>query len=912
MPNVLTVIKIGAKPVKGLCRIGALISRCGLIGVCELLGARTTTAKTMVGCIALGALQITGVRKTQTMRFRKWLGTRIIQCASRTHTGRGMVKRVRNLHYANNRDLPVPALNPAPVNTRNRYNATRFIDRVCQELAGPDKRYDVSISHRETRRGIRGARMVIAPNDLYAEPRYDHIQSLDVVTFVDTDYYVTDEELSSYAGHHMVLYSLCPDGLAGEGPNSAWRFVDETTVVESVAGGTDYIHPVWDWNRDKLVLSRGCFTYFYEVVQHDVGSARKVTVLILRKTVYIPYAIMKVIVPGIDTLRLRRMEVERHQRYLVGIFGTPGKRKVNLLPVGSIDIPATKIDTRHWEALAIKAKGINPDTKKASLLPSDVQQYMRLIKDETEVIKNDQHFTVSDYFTSCYQKPRELTFQCSTNARGEIVDEVCEQVIEPVAPPIVPHAVAPATSNNNVERSMGTRLADIINEVRFDDEMQQYAREFAALIVPDKMVGRLVPLDDNTVKEKQNRPQQVAARRNITKGRIDHHNTIGGKPYKLQTEAFPKRDANLKPGDIRLIQKVPEHHMLGLSSFMYPMATYMKQKHGRFYMPGKTPQRVAQSLQNCYRARGALRGGDYSRMDGRTSIDYRKYVSTPILMRAFPEVYHEHLGKMLQSEEIATVKHYKSGSVVETQGAVLSGSSLTTFGNTMHSAFNEYAARRKAGQSPEEALKAMGLYYGDDSLFEWAYGEQIVATANKLGMCMTFEEMPEGAAPERCVFLSRVYPNIDTCLFSYPCFRKALAKLTVSTNPIARTPEGKVAMCVLKGEACANVNGHVPVIGPFARLMANSGKVSQKHRDAILKSDGDLRYAFKHMPSKVELSYSERDLFLHNIALDLSISVGELNGYDETLRGFKSLKQAAGLKLASDGPECPDWGYWLK
>lgn len=867
-----------------------------------------------ITAMALGTCAVVAYKctSTQTMYPRKLLTTLLIDCVSTKLVSRKLVARVKNSKFT-----PIVAKakdgSACPRSFGHRYNATRFIDSLCSTLAGPDSRYDVSVSHRETRNGTRGARMTIAPKDLMSASKYDVIRNDDVVTFIDTDYYLSDDELSSYAGRHMLLYSLCPDGLAGAGPDSRWRFVSEDTIVEVVRRGATYTHSVWDWNRDFVVLYRNCCTYLYEVIQFDIGEARKVTALVHARTIYLPKFLTTRLIPGLSDHGLRRIGVEKHGDYLIGTFGEIGKEKINLLPITRANVPPVKIDPVHWEALRIKSKAVNPDTKKASLLASDVEDYMRRVRDEKvgEPIGFHQFYLVHEYFTQCYQKSRNLTFQCNTNASGELTLTEPPTIVYPIAPAIVPPAVGAARSTENSERSFQSRLVAVKNEVEFDEETKQFAAEFAKLIVPDKMVGKITPVDRNVVKEKQSRPGQIANRSRITNGALDNNNESGNMKS-ITTEAFIKMEANENGGDPRTIQQVPPFHTLGLSCFTYPLGDYMKAKHGAWYMPGKKPTEIARAIRNCDKHHSRLSGGDYSRMDGRTSLGYRHHVIRNTFLRAFDPVYHERLCGLLDSEDEALVKTRGVKLTVRTLGAILSGSPLTTFGNTIDNSFNEYCTRRRIGQTPTEAFRNLGLYYGDDSLFEAEIADKVTETATSLGMKMTLEDEPEGSPAGRYVFLSRVYPDVRTNDASYPVVRRALSKLIVTTNQLAKTERGKRAMCVVKGEAFTMVNGHVPIVGPLARLMAKSGKPTDKERRAVLNSDRDICWAIKHAPAPVQLSNSQRELFVASIARDLGRPVNEIDELDRVLCDAKSLDEIVGLKLESFDRVCPEWARWLK
>jgi hypothetical protein len=814
------------------------------------------------------------------------------------------INAVRALVFTR-RHFVMPVGHPHPICASTRIEASRFIGEIVDTLNrfNPKQcaRWDISIAPREEKMGAVGSRLYYTAKDAAFLPKYGTPNKSDIVTMVDTDYYLRGSDLSRYAGRDIVMYSLTPNALAGLGPENYWRFVSEDVVKESVNGGADYLHHIWNWNVDFVFIPGPSWlrpvTYMYEVVRHQIDEARSVTVLLKTREFYMPLRLLDWLVPGVAKHTPQRMSVQRSGDYLVGTFGTPGNMEINLLPVVGTDILPTKVRPQEWLTLGIMSKSMNADLKKCVLLPSDVNGLCSALK-----LKWGDHdkYRLSSYFSTTAFVVPSLTYQTDVGLYTTPREEIAFQV----APALVPPAVANAGGPEDKVAALEKRVEETKNVTQFDGGMIEFAREFVDCIVPAKLRGRLVPDAPEEIRARQNRPEQRNRRLKTVK-------QLQGNPKPVaKSNAFIKREANVQPGDPRVINTVTSDHQMTLSQFMYPVSRYMKRHHGKWFAVGKTPRDLGRTIQNSYKHLGPLTGGDYSRMDGRMSVDYRVHVFERLVRALFQQDHHEIVMAYLASERNAEIRMRGIGKRVKTEGANLSGSPNTTLLNTICAAFNEYAARRLAGQTKLEAFSKLGVYYGDDSLFGADVSTQIVEVANKLGMKMKLETNPDGSPAGRCVFLARVYPDISMTTVSYPDLRRILAKLCVSTNPRAKTVKGQKLMASLKGEASLLINEHVPIVGPLSRLMRDNVQVKQKERDVAIQTDKDLRYLFT-LKNKVDLSPTEENLLYDSIARDLGKTVSEVRLFHDTLMGAKDLTEVCGLKLASDKHILPQWQRWV-
>lgn len=785
-----------------------------------------------------------------------------------------------------------------PGNAQLRADASKFIDKIGNVIGG--RRYDVSISSREAGRGTVGARLMRTPKDLLSDDKHDMLRTGDMVSMIDTDCHMSLEELNSYAGHDIAMYTLRPGGLSGKGPESSWRFISPTTVQEDVSGGASYCHEVWDWGKDMVVLSKGCKTVVYDPISYPVGEGREVVLLLKARTIWLPLLLVNFLVPGIKDCMVARMGVEQHGKYLLGVFGKPGNRKVELLNSSLPDIDKISLPTTHWSALQIMSRAVNPDSKKAELRPSDVERYLNGVKMS---IGASGCYHVSDYFTGHHRALRAICYQ----SMGALETEVGEVNSYTIAPGPVAPAMSPVNSENNNDRALTERLVKVANTKAFPEDIIGYAAEFAQLVVPKSDEGKTVPLSTSEVASRQNAPSQ-RQRREKDKA----HLALKAKVLPIQ--AFMKHEAGPSVSDPRSINQVPVDQTCRLSRFMLASASFLKQRCKRWYAPGKNNKEMGRSLQNLVKKQGKQVGGDYSRMDGRTSVAYREHVFEPIVKRMFAEEYQEELKELLERERVAKIRMRKGRGKATTTGSNLSGSPATTQLNTLNAAFNEYAARRRAGQTPREAYEALGLYFGDDSVFAQPLAAAVTEVSNELGMKMTIEDEPEGSPPGRVVFLSRVYPDVLTTIHSYPCMVRALAKMQVTTNDMGKTEKGRQIMRVLKGTASQMVNGHVPIIGPYSRVLQGSGpEVSEADKAKACAMDRDLNWQLtsRAKQPEVTLSSAELDLFTASIARDLSIPPEEVRRLDALMRSCKDVASLSQITLAGGDAKLPEWAVWV-
>lgn len=790
-----------------------------------------------------------------------------------------------------------------------RAEATELISAVAARLG--KRRYDTSIAPRERRMGAVGSRQMRTAKDLLNDAVLDELLPDDLVTFVDTDYYLEEEDFAKFAGHDMALYGLQPTGLAGVTSDSVWAFEDGKTVVETVNGGAAYRHQVWDWGKDFYVFEARGSVYLYDPVVFTIRPNRVVVVLLLARTLSWG-TVARWLMPDLVEHKLARMAVEQQGEYLVGVFGRADQRIVSVRPRGTAHQASIDVPVACFKALEIAAKIPNTDRKLTShdLIPAAVERIMRTFKLQ-EWLKDrpESAYILSDYFTRSYKPFQLVNYQCG----GQLAFEDGKPTTVLAGVPLVGAGCGPTSSENNEAQAVKARIEEVRNDKAFSRELAGYGQEFARLLVVKPGLG--VPLDMHELRDKQSRPVQVARR-------VAEEQFLPNRGG-LATTSFQKRESYAKPGDPRLVNQVPTDHTNRLGAYSLAIKELFKKgRNARWYMPGKTPLEIAECLQGLQRNVGEqLAGCDYSRMDGRTSNGYREHVLLPVYLRYFHRSYHAEIRELLSKEQEASTRTQKFGIRAGLTGANISGSGITTDLNTLDSAFNEYVARRRLGQSPEMAFRRLGCYFGDDSAVDPNVFEDVKKVAEETGMSLTREPVPEEAGPGYVVFLSRVYPDIRATLASHPCTIRALRKLVTVQANAGERPAIVLARLGLKTAGVLISDPNVPVLSDWAKALVRvmglrDVKLSKEAWAGLIREDRgyEAKRALGAFPGAGPAS----DLLLSSIGWDLGLTVQEVRGLVARINAAKTENDLLGIAVATCGQFAspsdtvvPNDGVWV-
>lgn len=785
-----------------------------------------------------------------------------------------------------------------PVAAAQRSDASRFITSIAESLG--KTRYDTSISARERGGLATGPRQLRAAKDLLSDSQQAILGDDQFVSFIDTDYYLTEKELSTYAGHDIGMYGLQPDGLCGTTSESHWSFISKDTIVEEVKGGARYEHQIWDWSSDLVVMGRGWRTYVYDPITYQVGKARAVTVLLVARTIFLPLWFVEWLYPDLKKYRPRRMVVDEQGGFLVGSFGPPEDRVVSIKAANALGEDCVSIKPGTFRTLGIAAQIPNTDKKVVGyeLLPSAVE---RICKSMGEKVGTYGAYILSRLFTGTYTAKQLVNYQ---SVKGLVLEDGKPQVVM-AGVPLAGHGVGPTASYNNEARAVEERVVGVRNDTKFPPEMVGYSDEFAELVV--KYPGKGTPLSMEELRLEQTKPMQRMRR-------LEEQRFVPDEGKSLHTSSFQKKETYAKVGDPRLINQVPTDHTNRLGCYAIPFKKVVLggANNRKWFAVGKTPLSIAQGLRGLQKSVGGpLAGGDYSRMDGRTSVDYRINILEKCMHRHYGPQYRKELDELLSKERNAktTTKGHKVKANMG--GANLSGSGVTTILNTLNAAFNEYAARRVMGETPTQAFKKLGIYFGDDSALDSAVFDRTSQVAEKCGMKMTREEIPDDAGPGYVVFLSRVYPDIRTSLASHPCTVRALRKMCTVTAPTTAGEKVLRSKLQLKAKGVLATDSKVPLISNYAKALERVYPVTNTGRVWEHLIAEDKAYQHKVQVGAYPYEDGDEDLLAASVARELGIGVPELQLLMHRLDTAKTEQDLAAITLDGGAPELPDWATWV-
>lgn len=334
-----------------------------------------------------------------------------------------------------------------------------------------------------------------------------------------------------------------------------------------------------------------------------------------------------------------------------------------------------------------------------------------------------------------------------------------------VPPPVdtVPHV--PANTQANAQAGEHLRHEAIKNLMdKLPDNYARYAEEFVghfprAGVLPTCMEHIILNQDGSLQKARNARA-------------LDD-----GGDTSCTVKAFMKKEAYTECKDPRNISAVSTGFQLELSRYTYAVkAQVLKDIH--WYYPGRSLEGIAQALHalgvEAAKDGRMLAETDFSRYDGTISAALRKEVEFATYKQVLSADAWHGFHKLAIQELAAPAS--VGGRKYDPQGSRLSGSPLTTDGNTVISAYVDYCGNRLDGMDPAESWKCIGAHFGDDGVSRMNSSSKV---ASDLGLKLKLEERdPRG----RVGFLGRIFPLLASTPSSMQDPSRVWPKLTVTLN----------------------------------------------------------------------------------------------------------------------------------
>jgi hypothetical protein len=694
-------------------------------------------------------------------------------------------------------------------------------------------------------------------------------------------------------GRPVLLYTFYPESVAGT-VHEGYFTIKDDTVDYRVTGGKHVRHKIWNYNEDTLYTENSVVSFWQvmKAVFSWLTGGRFVagyTVSTVDQYNLSPHRRLVLIVPFAQTPSLEGISGEPLQRMKYTVPGgqfnlltlvrnDEKEPTVSLSQVGELCTAEMPLST--FESVVLGEKHAKTtflsDTIRRSLLPATAATVLHAyVKEHIAYQPCEVH--MAGQLARHYQSvdPRD---------DNDPYEQGTEYAREYAPGPLSETAVFPVESPNNDSCCIRGRLEEPQAKAkrrmrdRIPPRFYRYANEFIDLVLGDvKHTG--VPITVEQVNEKQNRPTQRARSERVMMDSAEE----------MSVKAFQKREAYNTVNNPRNISTVHATHTLQLSSFTYAFKEdVLKEKD--WYMPCRTPAEIAEAVQQLASECNELVETDFSRFDGSLTYWVRKHVEHALYLTWVSKDHKAELARLLLAELNPPARtrtgKYQPGC------SRLSGSPVTTDGNTEIVGFCGYASNREHGMSPQESIMKIGLGYGDDGLRTGEVPDAtLIRTAHMLGLDLRIEK--RATKHTSVSFLSRVFIDPWTTPASIQSPLRTLLKLHTTTNKM----DDIVCMGMAKTDGYLITDSQTPFIGDWCRAYQRNVRRTESDAEKMSR----IRYRKKQETNHMDdIPYWSRDeekksqpwpqgeqvRFLGLVADHLGVTSSELQAHLDTLINY--------------------------
>ena len=784
-----------------------------------------------------------------TLRGRRWLFTLIVD-RFRTVYDRRILSEIRgSFKFARMEPFQTRAgvSNHAhPGSAKSRCQATtsftkfiRFLGRTMAEGAGTNEatkpaweRYDIATSSRESKFGCSGERMVYDTSDLSQRFKNDRLKRNHFVTMIDVDFHLND--WGRYANNPVACYTRIPDAVSASTPEGHYRLVDVDGTVkmeETIKGGAVWRSGLWDFSSDRVIINgkwglTHTLSAIEKIPQPEFPGRYAVFVVPVAR-IWMPRSLLQALAVwlGIGPVTDNYPEMSHATNvwtdgeFVLGRFVRQAKNeKRNDIDVVSLryktqqDGFSTSIPHDTWRLILDETQS---DPKTANL--ATVQARLSAYRQYEGVSKADTgHW--ARYFKTCagvHREPMLINYTMDVDDEESFTDGKTAALL--ASPPIVEPGVSPTSCSKNDKSCVTERIIKVRNDVQppAGSPVCVWAEEFTALVTPSKP---LTPHSQEQVIEAQTRPTQKARNARYLNDGVNLEE-------ESKVKANQKKEVYVEPKAPRNISTVPTADTVNLGRFTYSMKEHLLATF-RWFMPGRNPKGTTNSIYNYCQPRKQVTETDYSKFDGTISPFLRK-LEQDIMLAAFEGEDKAELAEWLKRDtQVKGRTGY--GHAYQTKSSRLSGSQMTTIGNSLINAFVAYAAYRQAGFTPKQASTMIGPKYGDDGIDD--IRGDFVSVAAMLGLKIKADTRD---TTNFVTFCGRIYISPRTHRSSVFGPLKALRSLPVA----------------MKGtEHSDKVNGYLavdpqaPLVSDYARAIKRVHGYGDKHVEDFTTKQGPFPY----------------------------------------------------------------------
>lgn len=724
--------------------------------------------------------------------------------------------------------------------------------------------------------------------DLRQTLRRDTLGPNHWIIMTDVDYYVDMAWLASF-GIPILAYTFHPQAVSGKVPNGYFT-IENNSVIFHVNGGKSVEHPIWNYNVDTVYTknpTNGLWAALYDTCIRLFGFTNgkiRTTVSTIDKFAFgdkhrcivsmVPFATIDhgLLEDRSDGVELARMSYQiRHDDVPLNavIVIKPDGPVISVGKPGeyaSVELPLDRMEALRT-ANELTARPVLHDTVRRSKLDDlDAAVLHRLVVDESKMRPARVHVPgqLSDHYTSI--DPRDdlhPTEEGKTYARDYAPGPLTQTAVFPTECT----ANERATIRGRIDGPQAEGRARVSAAgTRKQNWARRCAQDFVKGLVPDHLAHTGIPMAASDVAERQNRPLQRA------RNEYNRMHTW----YNMMVRAFQKKEAYSTPKPPRNISTVPHGHNARLSGFTYAFKEDVLKKQD-WYCPCLTPKQIADRVyelaQNC----DSLVETDHSKFDGA----FQEFMKTNVVGAIYRRWVHKNhfveLDKLLRDENQNRCKT-RLGLPYAQGWSVLSGSPLTSDGGSIGNAFVGYFTNRTIGMDHDEAMRSIGLVYGDDGLRNGIpTDETIVDCASTLGFKIKIEN--RAARHNPVTFLARVFYDPWTSPASIQSPLRTLLKLHTTCCP--QTTMDIARLGIEKTRSYLVTDGHTPLVGDWCRAYQRAvGDVEPA------EFDSHSRYWDVFAPCD-SWPQEPHERFEQIVSDALGVSIGDLREHCEQLQAFE-------------------------
>jgi hypothetical protein len=777
----------------------------------------------------------------------------------------------------------------------------------------PGGRYDIGTSGREEKLGIPGYHGKYNLKDFLMENRDDPIPDNALMTFVDTDYYMSEEELSRWIFNRpAVLYTLQPHKIYHKNEESIVKFVSPNQIEECIIGGDQYRHTTHNFESTVMAIPEYPRPFTFAHYLCSQGIYRKWCVYSVDRVLqpgttnrYFVFLNPRTVVRDVGRRFETRFATERWGSTLVTQCGdwlsmtVHSKGGALTRHVGNIHLKGQiSLAEETHSALMIRQltcaepSGMLPRGDITNLLPPNSPPYMSAwlrayLPNATGATRITSYAPVDGKHDYVYDIEDETPDSSDLKSDGMVV----------FPSPTSEGTFVPMSCEKNDKAAIKGRIQEVANKKVPPSVYGVYARDFLRMIVPDDECHKTAPLDLEQVNVLQNKPSQRQRNK-----RANNLEVISSALQSARAKTFQKRECYGKPTHPRIITNVTDVHNQVFSAYVRGAKPFLKRQP--WYAAGLTPSETEESVHRfCEKVGTRLHEGivatDYSRLDGTISMWIRENLEKAFLKRVFPEAHYKIIDELMLYETSVTT-HSVYGVLSKPAGARLSGSPCTTDFNTLVNAFVAYCAwrlktekdttitQRKKRKNISSIFSWIGPKCGDDGLEVSGLAGLMEEAASALGLKLKCEACN---AKEYVPFCGRHYiqPMYECC--SVVDIMRTLSHLHVSFGD-RNLPTFELARRRVSGYL--TTDPRTPYLSDYCRAVLRlvgkeqitAGELNeafrQAHADEYYRIKGGPYSQPEHMASAIQdhivsqLGITNRDFFQKLRAMEDAKSLTDL------------------------------------